>query len=266
MKETTLHGLVNTGIYDAATVHKHCMDTPLRKVSVFEIELPLANGGFSFINDKKYPISQNRIICAKPGQIRHTRQPFQCYFVHLMTDQPNLFEYLSSIPDSFVTNDRQAYQELFEDIIKAYSFPFEGSDLYLAGKLYALIYKLYKEHKQAQVTLSTEKDFVTQAITYINQHYQENPRLEDIATAVNISPIYFQRMFSEAMGRSPYEYLLSRKLDTAKKLLLTTNSPLSEIAHQSGFSSQSYFGYVFKRELGITPLAYRKKAHSNYPV
>lgn len=266
MKEISVPKLINAGIYDAATVHKHCVDTPPRKVSVFEIELPLEDGGCSHINNNKYPVRADHIICAKPGQLRHTRLPFQCYFVHLMVEEGTLYDYLSAVPDYFLATDRAAYQELFEDIIKASSFPFEGSDLYLAGKIYVLIYKLYKEHKQAQITISTERDFINEAITFMNQHYTENPRLEDVADAVNISPIYFQRIFSKAMGRSPYDYLLSKKLDAAKKLLLTTNMPLSAIALQSGFSSQSYFGYVFKRELGITPLSYRKKAHSNYPV
>ncbi|MGN0159979.1 MAG: helix-turn-helix domain-containing protein [Lachnospiraceae bacterium] len=48
-----------------------------------------------------------------------------------------------------------------------------------------------------------------------------------------------------------------------RNLLAKTNTPLCDIPLQCGFSSQNYFSYVFKKELGITPLQYRKKCQKN---
>lgn len=76
--------IINAGVYDAAVKYRNCTESKPQKVVVFEIELPLENGVSSYIDRRQYPITDDHIICAKPGQLRHTRLPFRCYFIHLM--------------------------------------------------------------------------------------------------------------------------------------------------------------------------------------
>ena len=96
-------------------------------------------------------------------------------------------------------------------------------------------------------------------------HYTENITLEELAEAINISPIYLHRLFNKVMGQSPYHYLLGKKMNLAKRLLLTTDKSLAEIAYEAGFSSQSYFGAVFRKEEEVTPLQYRREMYHRYP-
>ena len=70
---------------------------------------------------------------------------------------------------------------------------------------------------------------------------------------------YMVHAFKKYKGLSPINYLINRRLDEARHLLETTDYPVSKIALASGFSSQSYFSQVFRKELNMTPGEYRKK-------
>ena len=69
------------------------MITSNRKTTMFEIEIPIENGGISYINDERMPISPNMIICAKPGQTRHTKTPYKCYYAGLLWSDTNSLGY-----------------------------------------------------------------------------------------------------------------------------------------------------------------------------
>jgi AraC-like DNA-binding protein len=88
--------------------------------------------------------------------------------------------------------------------------------------------------------------------------------LEELAQAANFSPIYFHKLFKSITGHSPAEYLLQFRITKAQELLAATDLPLCDIALQCGFTSQSYFNYVFRREKQCTPAEYRKRQIQKY--
>jgi len=88
--------------------------------------------------------------------------------------------------------------------------------------------------------------------------------LKDMAAVAGMSPNYFHRVFAKAMGMTPNEFVISRKISRARELLATTGESISDISLLCGFDNIAYFSYVFKRYSGITPSSFRA-AHS-YPV
>ena len=82
----TLPKIVAVGIYNAALVHKNTTVTKSRKTTMYELELSIGRGGISYIDDESHPLTENLVIVAKPGQIRHTRLPFTAYFVHMVVE------------------------------------------------------------------------------------------------------------------------------------------------------------------------------------
>ncbi len=90
--------IVNTGLYDASLVHKNVPSTRPRKVSMYEIELVFEDGGYSHIGRQAYPIKKKGcIICAKPGQMRHTDLPYRCYYIHVLVDDGNFSSMLNKV-------------------------------------------------------------------------------------------------------------------------------------------------------------------------
>lgn len=69
---------------------------------------------------------------------------------------------------------------------------------------------------------------------------------------------YMVHAFTRYKGVSPISYLINRRIDEAKELLTHSNLPIAKIAQSVGFSSQSYFSQVFRKEVHMTPGAYRK--------
>lgn len=92
---------------------------------------------------------------------------------------------------------------------------------------------------------------------YITSNYSKNISVADIAGAAYMSASHFSKVFWETTGFSPYDYLLTIRLDKAKELLLQTDDPIESIAGKTGFNSASNFIYFFKKETSLSPLKFR---------
>ena len=93
---------------------------------------------------------------------------------------------------------------------------------------------------------------IEKAIAYINHNFREQPSLEEISTAVNMSPFHFQRLFSEWAGVSPKKFLQYVSLRYAKQLL-QRNTTLMNVSNEIGLSSSSRLHDLFINIEGMTP-------------
>jgi AraC family transcriptional regulator len=92
---------------------------------------------------------------------------------------------------------------------------------------------------------------------YIETHLDDRLTLTDLAEVACLSPYHFSRSFKQAVGVGPQRYVMRRRLERAKTLIRSTNQPLAEIAHRTGFADQSHLTSIFRREAGVTPGRYR---------
>ena len=93
---------------------------------------------------------------------------------------------------------------------------------------------------------------------YIDEHHAEKISLEFLCCEFFITKSSLYRGFKAVMNCSVTDYLLFTRLSKAKKLLLTTNMSLQDIALNCGFESLNYFSLIFKKKVGVSPSAYRK--------
>jgi AraC family transcriptional regulator len=91
------------------------------------------------------------------------------------------------------------------------------------------------------------------ALELMNEHLDRNLTVALLAREVGLSPAHFAREFKEAMGLAPHRYLLTRRLESARRLLDTPDAVLSDVAQRTGFADQAHFTRLFKREFGLTP-------------
>ncbi|MDC1172583.1 AraC family transcriptional regulator, partial [Alphaproteobacteria bacterium] len=92
---------------------------------------------------------------------------------------------------------------------------------------------------------------IEKAIAYINNHFREQPSLEEIADSVGMTPFHFQRLFSEWAGVSPKKFLQYVSLRYAK-YLLQRNTTLMEVSHKIGLSGSSRLHDLFVNIEGMT--------------
>lgn len=97
---------------------------------------------------------------------------------------------------------------------------------------------------------------------YVHQHLTEQLTLGNLATIANTSPSKLARAFRKILNQTPTDYVLSTRLNAARKLLEDSDQTISEIAHVCGFCDHSHFIHVFRRERGMTPREYRMKHNS----
>jgi AraC family transcriptional regulator len=93
---------------------------------------------------------------------------------------------------------------------------------------------------------------------FIEENLASDLTLQALAEQIQLSPIYLIRTFKAAVGVSPHQYVLQRRLERAKALLQSTDLPLAEVALRSGFYSQSHLSNWFRRSVGVSPAAYRQ--------
>ncbi|MEK4058837.1 MULTISPECIES: AraC family transcriptional regulator [Paenibacillus] len=97
-----------------------------------------------------------------------------------------------------------------------------------------------------------------QIMNWIEEHYQEEVNLEQLAAETHLSKSYVSRIFHQETGSRLVDYLTARRIKQACRLLSTTDMPVEQIGITVGFPNASYFNQLFKRVLGTTPLKYRK--------
>ena len=105
---------------------------------------------------------------------------------------------------------------------------------------------------------SKQQDRILTMISFIQENFAEKLTLEEIADSAAVSTRECLRCFQSSIRQSPMDYLISYRIQMAKKLLETTDHSITEISLRCGFNSNSYFTKLFHRTCGKTPNAYRK--------
>ena len=95
-------------------------------------------------------------------------------------------------------------------------------------------------------------------LSYLEQNIGNNLTVGDICRKNKISPATLHRLFRRHLGKSPIEYFIQLKMDSAREFLATTvHYSIKEIAAQFGYENQSYFSTEFKKRVGVSPRVYR---------
>ena len=119
------------------------------------------------------------------------------------------------------------------------------------------LFILMQRFRNSDINCHSDKNY-NYVISYIMEHYNEKISLEELASPFHFTYNYFQHQFKKQTGYSPKQFLIKRRLDVAKKLLIETSLNCTEISYKCGFTNSAQFSSIFKREIGTSPLEYRK--------
>lgn len=104
-----------------------------------------------------------------------------------------------------------------------------------------------------------KKDVIAEAKDYIRQHYNQNITLNDISKQFFINPYYFSQLFKKKTGMTYQNYLISYRVDRAKKLLVETDLRIYEVCKLVGYNDVNHFNQVFDRAEGMKPSEFRQR-------
>lgn len=94
---------------------------------------------------------------------------------------------------------------------------------------------------------------------YIDSHFQEEIRRDALAEMVYLNTDYMARIFKKEVGISISAYILQKRVEEAKNLLVHSDLPINTVSIYVGYSNFSYFTKMFKENTGYSPLEYRRK-------
>lgn len=100
--------------------------------------------------------------------------------------------------------------------------------------------------------------FTDQISKYIDDHISEKITLDQLSTAMHMNKFHFCRKFNQIYHTSPMQFVISKKIHLALKLLDESEQSINDIAHALAFSDLGHFSRTFKKQLGINPSNYRK--------
>ncbi len=174
------------------------------------------------------------------------------------------FDELYSYPVyNFTPEIQNRLYHIYCDMLYEYEHYSNESELILSGMLHNLIMTVIRHHlpiNPKDVELSETDNSILSAMDYIERNYLKDPSLLETAKHVGLSSSHFSRIFKQATGVTYSEYLNYIRVEHGRKLLLTTNLSISEIAQFSGFDNGNYFCNVTKKLLGCSPSEIRKGA------
>ena len=99
---------------------------------------------------------------------------------------------------------------------------------------------------------------ISSAQLFIKSNYSRNIKLDDVAAAVYLSPNYFSSLFKKITGYTFSNYLIKKRIESAKELLGETNIPIKKIVYHVGFEDYNYFNRTFRKIEGVPPAQFRK--------
>lgn len=113
----------------------------------------------------------------------------------------------------------------------------------------------------AKVEVASDSRRVLKVKNYINQNYQNEIRLSDVASLAGMSPSAFSRFFKLHTGRNLSDYIIDMRLGYASRMLVDSTHSIAEIGYGCGFNNLSNFNRIFKKKKGCSPSEFRENYH-----
>ncbi|NLC44731.1 MAG: helix-turn-helix transcriptional regulator [Clostridiales bacterium] len=154
---------------------------------------------------------------------------------------------------SIILNSSNSYyKNIFQEINNSYRTVGMASDIKCKALVYEMLHHLTLDiFKNELATNNYSK--IYPAILYIEEHYRENVKLDDLANVSHLSVSHFRRLFNEYFDISPLKYINKLKIKKASELLSSGLYTVSEVAEETGFSNVYYFSRLFKEITGVSP-------------
>lgn len=164
----------------------------------------------------------------------------------------------------FEERPKKAVLEKLNDIYYLSQSPNELTDLAIHNKFIEFLSIIYLNRDKNVYTNRSDLDGITNKIynitAFIHGHYAEELSLESISREFFISSYYLSHQFKRITGFTLTDYISLTRVRNAQTLLLSTETPITEIAFLCGFTSFSQFNRAFHKFLKVSPSGFRKEA------
>lgn len=236
------------------------------------LEFILCTGGeYSVkISEQSFRMKKGDILFIPPSssrqfQVQENGELFFFLFDPAVFDslscKPAILSFYSSVHFLSMSAENHIYSFVYSSVIQMIQLYFADAEL-CEINIYSELYKTvsFMCGSSAPELLNTHSDIYNKfvrVLSFIDEHYTEDINLETVATTAGFSKYHFARLFKQYTDTTFYEYLTSKRINTAKELL-QRNIPVADVAFQTGFNNLTSFSRSFKKSEGCSPSDYKK--------
>ena len=263
--------------------HKKEFDYPIHCHEIMELNF-VENGAGArrVVGDSSEVISDYDLTLITSSDLEHVWEQHECKSddIHEVTIQ--FYIHFEDEHTPFHTNPYKSIYEMMVRAKRGLAFPMPAimavyhrlvklssiDDKFLmAQELFFILYELSKfddAHELssstfAKVEVNSDSRRVQKVKNYINDHINDELRLEQLAKLVCMTPTAFSRYFKLRTGKNLSEYIVDIRLGQAARRLVDTTDSISEICWACGFNTLSNFNRLFRKRKGCTPTEFREK-------
>ena len=235
-----------------------------------ELFFLVSGKGFFQVDDQRFPVFAGSLVVVNP-YVLHTElsspeEPLEYIVVGINDmefhteshweqryflleggeEQAGIYFYLRSL-----LQERALMQENYMEVCESL---FQAFMLQLRRRL---------SRQSTSMNRTRTNSSCTRIKQYIDEHYTEPIRLDQLADIAHMSKYHLIRAFRAEVGCSPISYLQSRRITASRRLLELGVYSVSQVSSMTGFSSASYFSQCFKKAVGVPPQEYGRDVHSH---
>lgn len=183
-------------------------------------------------------------------------------------NKKNIEQMISRINAKAMFCDAREYPDMAKRILHIFEVVRRAEEYYIEEAkvlLNELLVRIARQNADAVTANIHEADvektnvFISDALSYISDHYMEPIRIESLAEQCHISETHLRRLFSNYMSIGPLEYINFVRIQNACEMLKKTDEMVSDIAYKCGFGVLSTFNRNFKKIMGCSPYEWRNK-------
>ena len=254
---------------------------PIHSHSEFEVNyVENAKGVRRIIGDSVEVIGDYDLTLVAGDKLEHVWEQYQCTSRNI---REITIQFSSELFFGNLLNKNQfdSIRKMFENAKQGVSFPMEAimkiypqldtlasetNGFYAVIKFMTILYELSMSDNSrilssssfANIDDSSDSRRISKVHDYINIHFKEPIRLEDLASIAGMSSVSFSRFFKLRTGKTITDYLIEIRLGYASRLLVDTTNSISEICYECGLNNLSNFNRIFKKKKDCSPKEFRE--------
>ena len=286
MSTRVLREIIPLGEHDfmyVADRHKKEFDYPIHQHEIFELNFVMGGAGCRrVVGDSNEVIGDLDLVLITSPDLEHVWEQHECKSddIHEVTVQ--FFLDFDSPTSPFCKNPYKSIYQMLTRAKRGLAFPNEAimmvyhrivslssiEEGFLAvQELFSILYELSKFDNArelassafAKVEVESDSKRILKVKTYIDEHYNDEMSLEQLANLVGMTPTAFSRYFKQRTGKNLSEYIVDIRLGHAARQLVDTTDSVSEICWMTGFNTLSNFNRLFRKRKGCNPTEFREK-------
>ena len=261
--------------------HKKEFNYPINSHDVYELNfVEHAAGVRRIVGDSSEVIGEYDLVLITSPDLEHVWEQHECRSedVHEVTIQ---FDIDMSEEGLFGRNPFRSIYNMVQQARKGLCFPLSAimhvyplivglsqvkDGFYAVQQFMSILYELSRcdgartlaTSSYAKVNVESDSRRVLKVKNYISLHYQDELRLQELASIAGMSPSAFSRFFKLHTGRNLSDYIIDLRLGYAARQLVDTAKSVSEISYMCGFNNLSNFNRIFKKKKGCSPTKFRE--------